>query len=100
MWTAASPRGWPSTAETSCSALGWVEWYACAAPVTDETVAFTPAGLQTGAAAADGATAIPKAIPPSRQPALAPATRRRTTIVLNFMLICFLRFELIQCRFH
>jgi hypothetical protein len=49
-------------------------------------VAFTPLGLQSGAAAANGATAIPIAIPPSRQPALMPATRRRATILLIFMM--------------
>ena len=35
---------------------------------------------------ANGATAIPIAIPPSRQPALMPATRRRATILLIFMM--------------
>jgi hypothetical protein len=50
-------------------------------------VLFTPPGLQSGAAAADGAPTMPRAIPPSRQPALIPATFRRATILLIFMIV-------------
>jgi hypothetical protein len=34
-------------------------------PVTEDTVACTPSGLQSGAAAVDGAPTIPIAIPPA-----------------------------------
>ncbi|GLE50859.1 hypothetical protein ATCCBAA256_04460 [Mycobacterium montefiorense] len=54
-------------------------------------MAFTPAGLQSGVAAADGAPTIPKAIAPSRHPALMPAIRRRATILLRFMIDIALR---------
>src|SRR4051812_10947018 len=81
MLAAASPRGCPYADVTTWLAPGWAARYCCAAPVADETVALTPSGLQSGAAAADGAPTIPIAIPPSRQPALMPA------ILLNFMLI-------------
>jgi hypothetical protein len=42
-------------------------------PVTEDTVACTPSGLQSGAAAADRAPTIPIVMPPSTQPA--PAAR-------------------------
>src|ERR1700712_5302767 len=90
MFEAASPRGCPYEDETTWLAPGCAARYCWAAPVTDETVALTPSGLQSGAAAADGAPTIPIAIPPSRQPALMPATCRRATILLNFILM-FLR---------
>ena len=83
----ARPRGCPYADETTWLAPGWAARYCCAAPVTDETVALTPSGLQSGAAAAAGAPTIPIADPPSRQPALVPAIRRRATILLNFIMI-------------
>jgi hypothetical protein len=55
---------------------------------------FTPAGLQSGAATANGAAAIPIAIPPSRHPALIPASCRRATILLIFMISVVLRIGL------
>ena len=59
----------------------------------EETVAFTPPGLQSGAAAADGAPTMPMVNPPSRQPALMPATRRRATILLIFMISLSFEFD-------
>ena len=68
--------------------------YCSAEPVTEETVASTPAGLQSGAAVANGAAAIPIAIPPSTHPALMLATRRRATILLIFIMSVVLQIEL------
>ena len=72
---------------TTWPAPGCASRYWRAAPVTDETVAFTPPGLQSGAAAAVGAAMMPMVSPPRRQPALMPAARRRAGILLNFMII-------------
>jgi hypothetical protein len=71
---------------TTWLASGCAERYCCADPVAEETVAFTPSAVQSGAATADGAAAIPIAKPASRHPALTPATRRRAIILFIFMM--------------
>jgi hypothetical protein len=75
-------------------APGCAERYCCAAPVAEETVVFTPAGLQSGAATADGAAEIPIATVPAMKPALTPAVWRRATVRLIFVISGVLRFDL------
>src|ERR1700758_2992840 len=61
---AACGCGWVEAAIAAWLASGWLSRYWRADPVTEATVARTPARLQSGAAAADGVPTIPMPIPP------------------------------------
>jgi hypothetical protein len=80
-------------AATAWLAPGWLSMYWRAEPVADETMACTPAGLQSGAPAADGAPTIPMAMPPSTQPAPMPAARRYAVKRLIFIVTALRMFE-------